>query len=159
MSADQITTINSRKYDGAIKRSWHCRLLKRNGSGLIFVGEFDSEIAHPDLGLIRRGTVSYEYYWLDRWYNIFRFHEPLGELRNYYCNINMPPTFSSGVLNYVDLDIDVLVWPDMRYTILDEDEFDENAVTFDYPWVIREKARSSLAELLSFIDAGMLPAA
>src|SRR5215210_5537237 len=90
MSAD-LWTINSRKYDQSIRRSWQCRLLQQSGRLFVFEGVFDLDVQHDDLGIIRRGSVSYEYYWLDRWYNVFRFHEPEGQLRNYYCNINTPP--------------------------------------------------------------------
>ena len=154
---DQRVTINSRKYDGSVRRNWHCRLLETNGTQLVFLGIFEAEVSHPDLGLIRRGTLSYEYYWTDRWYNIFRFHEPNGSLRNYYCNINMPPKFSGDVLDYVDLDIDVLVWPDLSYAVLDEDEFEENAKFFNYPQTVIDQAHRALAEVVDLITSGKLP--
>ena len=113
MPGQQIT-INSRKYDQSIRRTWTCELIERNDPLIVVVGEFDRDVEHPGLGSISRGTVSYEYYWLDRWYNIFRFHEPDGALRNYYCNVAMPPTLDNGVLDYVDLDIDIVVWPDNK---------------------------------------------
>ena len=74
-------TINSRKYDGRLHRSWQATLTEQSTSLLKFVGEFDQEIKHQHIGVIRRGTVSYEYYWLERWYNVFRFHEPVLRLR------------------------------------------------------------------------------
>src|SRR5207248_3333985 len=102
--SDQNITVNSRNFDGTLRRSWSARLIKQDGSLIEMIGEFETGVAHPDLGVIDRGTISYEYYWLDRWYNVFRFHEPHGEFRNYYCNINLPPTFENGILDYVDLD-------------------------------------------------------
>ena len=85
------------------------------------------------------GTHSIEYYWLDRWYNIFRFAEPTGELRSYYCNVNVPPTFDGQVLSYVDLDIDILVEPDLSYQILDLEDFEENAARFGYSEDVQAK--------------------
>ncbi len=128
-----------------------------DASLLLFVGEFDDDVNHPDLGLIRRGTVSYEYYWLDRWYNIFRFHEPEGGLRNYYCNINMPPILKAGVLDYVDLEIDVLVRTDYSYKVLDQDEYETNAAALNYPEHVRNKARKSLTELINLIETREFP--
>ena len=157
LKAAQQVTINSRKFDGTIRRSWNCELIEADADSLVFVGVFDIDVSHPDLGEISRGTISYEYYWLDRWYNIFCFHEPDGSFRNYYCNINMPPTFVGGVLNYIDLDIDVVVWPDMRYQILDRDEFEQNAAKFNYSEKIREMVEATLAELIAVIKRGDLP--
>ena len=153
----EIVTINSRKYDLSIRRSWNCRLIERADPLLMFVGEFEVDVSHPDLGFIRRGTRSYEYYWLDRWYNVFRFHEPDGEFRNYYCNINMPPIFVSGVLDYVDLEIDVLVLPDFSYEILDMEEFESNAKKFNYPADVILSAKNALDEILGLIDRREFP--
>ena len=125
---------------------------------LVFVGVFDEAVTHADLGVIAKGTISYEYYWLDRWYNIFRFHEPDGAFRNYYCNINMLPVFENGVLGYVDLDIDVLIWPDWSYQILDETEYKENALKFEYPESVMSNAANALAEIISMIENRSLPA-
>jgi len=154
---DQVT-INSHKYDGSIRRSWTCRLLEQDDESLVFVGKFDLDVSHPDLGEIERGTISYEYYWLGRWYNIFCFYEPDGTFRNYYCNINMPPVFEDGVLDYVDLDIDVVVWPDGTFRVLDEDEFDANAVKFNYSETVRQSAADALTNILEMISERKLPA-
>lgn len=154
---DETITVNSRKFDQSIRRTWKCRFLKRNGSLIECIGEFDEEVEHPQLGLIRRGTVSHEYYWLDRWYNVFRFQEPNDKLRNFYCNIAMPPTFENGVLDYVDLDIDVLVWKDFTVEILDREDFERNTVTFDYSDEMKSKVVESLAYLIQAIEAQRFP--
>ena len=98
---------------------------------MVLEARFEEEIEHPLLGTIAPQTVSIEYYWLDRWYNVFMFVQPTGELRNFYCNVNVPPVLQGNVLSYIDLDIDVLVAPDLSYTILDEEEFVANSVRYN----------------------------
>lgn len=118
---------------------------------------FDEEIKHELLGTISSGTISTEYYWLDRWYNVFRFSDSNQTLRNFYCNINQPPSFDGRVLSYIDLDIDVLVAPDFTYKILDVDDFEENAKRYAYPDEVQANARRALAELISLIEARAFP--
>lgn len=118
---------------------------------------FEEEINHDLLGTIALGTVSTEYYWLDRWYNVFRFSDPSGRLQNFYCNVNQPPEFDSSVLRYVDLDIDVLVAPDLTYKVLDLEDFEENAQRYAYPDEVRTNAHRALAELLALIEAKAFP--
>jgi protein associated with RNAse G/E len=154
---NQKATINSRKFNGKIHRSWKAELIDRSDSLLIFVGEFEEEVRHSKLGVIRPGTISYEYYWLDRWYNVFRFHEPGGALRNYYCNLNMPPSFENAVLDYIDLDIDVLVSGNFEYEILDREEFDENSIIYAYPVDLVKKTFDTLDELLEIIARRAFP--
>lgn len=121
------------------------------------MGVFDRDVEHSELGSICSGTISYEFYWLDRWYNVFRFHEPDGAFRNYYCNINLPPKFDGETLEYVDLDIDVLVWPDQRVEILDRDEFAENLATYGYPIDVITNVDAAVAELLAMIENREFP--
>ena len=145
------------KFDGREHRRWRARLSRVEASLLVLDATFDEEVNHPLLGHIARGTLSLEYYWLDRWYNIFRFSEPDGTLRNYYCNVNAPPTFDGRVLEFVDLDMDVLVAPDLSYRILDEDEFEEHARLYNYPLEVKRSARVALAELIGLILTRQFP--
>jgi protein associated with RNAse G/E len=121
------------------------------------IGEFEKEVVHTDLGVIDRGTVSYEYYWLDRWYNVFRFHQPHGQFRNYYCNINLPPTYENGILDYVDLDIDLLVDRQWRVKILDFDEFERNAGLFSIPDTVCRSAKLAVDKLITLIEKRNFP--
>lgn len=148
----KIITINSRKYDGTIDKTWTAKLISRKDNLLTFVGKFENEVRHPHLGVIGRGTISYEFYWLDGWFNVFRFHDSDGSLRNFYCNINTPPKFENNFLNYIDLDIDVLVWKNFSIEILDLDEFEENCKKFNYSAEVKIKAERSLKEIINLIE-------
>ena len=154
---DRALTVNSRKFDGTINRTWECRPIGIAESHLVLVGSFARDVEHPDLGRIAAGTLSYEFFWPDRWYNVFRFHEPDGSLRNFYYNISMPYSLDSDQLDYVDLDIDVIVWPDGTFRILDLEEFEQNKVAYDYPADIIANAEHTLDELMSAIRDGSQP--
>jgi protein associated with RNAse G/E len=150
-------TVNSRNYDRSIRRSWKCKLIDRNDPLLVFVGEFEEDVTHPELGLIQSGTISYEYFWLDRWYNVFRFQAPGGVFRNFYCNVTMPPTFTDGVIDYIDMDIDVVVWTDRSYKVLDLDDFEVSSAKFAFPDSIVSKSKKALDELIGMIAASEFP--
>ncbi len=145
------------KYDGTEHRRWEASLLHRADSLLVLDAKFETEVRHPLLGTIARGTASIEYYWLDRWYNVFRFLEPDGRLRNYYCNVNVPPVYDGSELSFVDLDMDILVAPDLSYKVLDEDEFAVNARRYNYPAEVRAGAHRALAELKLMIESRQFP--
>jgi protein associated with RNAse G/E len=149
--------VRSLKYDGRVHREWRARLVERAGSLVVVEGVFESEIRHPLLGTVARGTLSTEYYWTDRWYSVFRFREPTGELRNYYCNVNRPAEFDGRLLTFVDLDIDVLVAPDFSYRVLDEDEFETHAASYDYSTDVRERVPRARAELIELIETRRFP--
>jgi protein associated with RNAse G/E len=149
--------VRSLKYDGRVHREWRARLVERAGALVVVEGVFESEVRHPLLGTVAVGTLSTEYYWADRWYSVFRFREPGGELRNYYCNVNCPAEFDGQLLTFVDLDIDVLVAPDFSYSVLDEDEFEAHAARYAYPPEVREQVPRALAELIGMIEGRRFP--
>ncbi len=145
------------KYDGSEHRTWAAHVANQTDSLLVLDAVFDEEIEHNLIGTIACGTISTEYYWLDRWYNVFRFSDRSGTLNSFYCNVNMPPRFDGNVLQYVDLDIDVLVKPDFSYQVLDLEDFETNARAYDYPSDVRENARAGLAELVQLIETRSFP--
>jgi protein associated with RNAse G/E len=145
------------KYDGREHRRWPASIAETVGPLIILDAVFDEEIEHDLLGKVLSGTISTEYYWLDRWYNVFRFSSSDQVLQKFYCNINAPPQFDGRVLSYVDLDIDVLVEPDLTYRILDEDDFEENARRYGYPEEIRANARRALTEVIGLIESRAFP--
>ena len=150
-------TVRVLKYDGAEYRRWYARLARREGSLMVLDAEFEFDVQHHLLGDIQRGTRTIEYYWLDRWYNVFRFLKADGCTRLYYCNVNMPPKLENDVLTYIDLDIDILVQPDLSYQVLDLDEFAANAARYGYSGEIKRQADAAVAGLISLIEKREVP--
>ena len=157
MTAGTAVIVRSCKYDGREHRRWSAQLLSQEESLLVLDAYFPDEVKHELLGIIPSGTHSLEYYWLDRWYNVFRFGHPTGELRNYYCNVNLPPHFEDNVLSYVDLDLDILVAPDHSYQILDIEDFENHARLYDYSGDVRANAMRAVDELVELIEARQFP--
>jgi uncharacterized protein len=149
--------VRAYKYDGVLHREWDAELVRQEGALVVLDAKFPEEIVHDLLGTILSGTGSLEYYWLDRWYNIFRFAEPDGTLRNYYCNVNVPPNFDGETLSYVDLDLDILVDPDFSYRVLDVEDFERNAKHYGYTEEVQANARQALEDLVKMIQGRGFP--
>ena len=131
--------------------------MKQEGSLVVLDAYFPEEVCHDLLGTIASGTHSLEYYWLDRWYNVFRFAQPHGDLRNYYCNVNAPPVLKNETLSYIDLDLDILVAPDFSYQVLDMEDFEKNAKLYGYSDEVRNNARRAVDELVGMIQTREFP--
>lgn len=149
--------VRALKYDRRVHRRWTATLVEQTATLIVVRGVFDEPVQHALLGLVEAGTVSTEYYWTDRWYSVFKFVTPAGALRNYYCNIHLPPTFERQVLSFVDLDIDLLVAPNLTYQVLDEDEFETNRVLLGYPEEVVRRARHAVDELIALVNARRFP--
>ena len=149
--------VHSCKHDGRVSRSWPARVARREDSLIVLDAFFAEEVRHNLIGNIAAGTLSTEFFWTDRWYSVFRFQEPSGKLLKFYCNINTPPTLESGVLSFIDLDVDVLVHPDYSFQVLDEDEFEHHAELYQYPAAYRDNVQEALEELRSLIEHRRFP--
>ena len=150
-------TVRVLKHNGAEHRRWNATLSRREGDLIVLDAEFDVDVSHESLGEIKRTTKTVEYYWFNRWYNVFRFLKDDGSTRLWYCNINTPPELNGGTLTYIDLDIDILVQPDFSFQVLDEDEFETNAGLYGYSPEEKISARSAVDELIGMIEQHHFP--
>ncbi|MDX6385092.1 MAG: uncharacterized protein QOK48_2665 [Blastocatellia bacterium] len=157
MTNPEQITVRVLKYDGSESRCWQTSLSRHEGGLIVLDAQFEADVQHELLGEIGRGTRTIEYYWLDRWYNVFRFLKPNQETRLFYCNVNTPPVMSEGTLTYIDLDIDVLVQPDLSYQILDLEEFEENSARYEYPEPVKAMAHAAVDDLISLIEGRRFP--
>ena len=65
-----------------------------------------------------------EIFYSDRWYNLFQIHDREdGRLKGWYCNIGRPAVIQDGQVSYVDLALDLLVYPDGHQLVLDEEDY------------------------------------
>ena len=108
--------------------------------------------SHPTKNL---GYVSFEpgdrfieYYYTDRWYNIFDIASTQGVRKGWYCNIAEPAILFEDRIEQVDLLLDVWVSPGGKTLILDEDEFAADTMLTTRQ---RNGARQALQELLQMI--------
>ena len=157
METSREITIQAKKYDGRVRKTWTGGVLSESDDIVVLVARFEKAVQHNDLGVIEAGTVSFEHFWFDHWYNVFRFHRPDGTLLAHYVNIAMPAEIDGDVLSYIDLDIDVIRWADGRVEVLDRDDFEKNQIKYSYPADVIEAAERALLDVLSLIDKGGLP--
>lgn len=98
----------------------------------------------------REGDRFVETYYSDLWFNIFEIHDADDDhLKGWYCNITRPARFEQGHIYAEDLALDLLIYPDGRLRVLDEDEFEELELSESD----RANALSALEELKRWVEA------
>jgi len=97
-----------------------------------------------------KGDRFIETYYTDRWYNVFEIRARDDDhLRGWYCNITRPAVIDEWSVSYIDLALDLLVFPDGRQIVLDVEEFD----ALDLPEAQRLNAWAALKQLKSYFKA------
>jgi predicted RNA-binding protein associated with RNAse of E/G family len=121
-----MTTITILKLDHKGQETWRYqgKLLKRAPHQIVLEAFFERDDVTVDDMVLRPGDRFIETYFDDRWYNIFEVRDRADDqLKGWYCNICYPAEFHGRTVSYRDLALDLLVFPDGRQTVLDEDEF------------------------------------
>lgn len=95
-----------------------------------------------------------EWYYTDRWYNVFEIHGADGTLKGWYCNVAEPATIKENVIACRDLLLDLWVSPDGSMLVLDEDEF---AAAMELDAEVRAAALRALDELQRMVRASEQP--
>jgi len=120
------------------------RVLEQHADRIVLEAEFDREDTHRQGLVLRRGDRFVETYFTNRWYNVFAVYDrDENRLKAWYCNIGHPAEIGEGVVSYIDLALDLVVYPDGRQLVLDEDEFAALALPSDE----EQQARLALQEL------------
>jgi len=125
MTMDQVSVI---KLNPEHQETWRYNghILKQDGQQVLLEAFFNRKDL-PFHGIVlREGDRFIEAYFSDRWYNIFEIYDREDQrLKAWYCNVTLPAEIHENSIAYVDLALDLLVFPDGRQLVLDEDEFAE----------------------------------
>ncbi len=145
------------KRDAAGQEVWRYsgRLLHKDEHSLVLEARFDKEDVLFKGMLLGKGDRFVETYYTDRWFNIFEIHAREDDhLRGWYCNVSSPAVIAGETVAWNDLALDLLVFPDGRQFVLDEDEFFQLELSSEQ----RQRALNALAELQTYFKQQVLTA-
>ena len=125
--------VESRNYDTSVRGSWRgYQVDERDVKNAWEQGVYDADTEYMNeerpvcLWLPAGTTMNWangsrplrnnclQFYWPERWYMLSAFYHDRTLLRT-YANIIQPATITPGRVSYVDLDLSILVEPDMSY--------------------------------------------
>jgi uncharacterized protein len=139
-----IITVHKLNLKGEIVVTYQGELAEHLPDGV----RLDARWTRPPLPLgyttFAPGDRFVEWYYTDRWYNIFEIHATGDDrLKGWYCNVAEPARIEGETIACRDLFLDLWVAPDGATRILDEDEF----AAADLDSTTRDAALAALQEL------------
>lgn len=108
---------------GTAKVRYQGELLKRLVDGVVVQAAWTMAVKDLGYTVFEPGDRFVEYYYADRWFNIFDILSAQGTRKGWYCNVAAPAMISDEKIEQIDLLLDVWVYPNGETLILDEDEF------------------------------------
>jgi protein associated with RNAse G/E len=158
----RTVSLRSAKYDGSLNYQWPARVLWEGADGFIWHTPAGAPFVRPT-GV---HPVPYDWIgrvWYQRWYMVDASLLPAqvagaaGTLHHYYCNLGQPGQWQGTTYHFVDLDLDVLIYPDGSHKIVDEDEFAAHSVRFGYPAEVIAATRQAAVDVVALALAGETP--
>ncbi len=122
--------IHCYKHDGSIHRSWSKGFVLEQTSKHFIVINNRTQVTEADGRVWYTREPAICYFPTDAWYNVICMIRKTGVF--YYCNIASPTLYDGEALKYIDYDLDLKVFPDGRYRVLDQDEYKEHAKQMGY---------------------------
>jgi predicted RNA-binding protein associated with RNAse of E/G family len=134
------------KRDHRGKEVWRYkgRSLRTTKTGMLVEAPFNrSDLLFNGI-IIKQNDRFVELYLIDHWFNIYEIHDRETDIiKGWYCNVTRPPLIEPGQITYDDLALDLLVYPDGRQLVLDENEFEK----LDLSLEDQDNARKGLERL------------
>ena len=113
--------IHCYKHNGNLHRQWDEAVLLDVKDEYMVFGNNRTYVIESDGKVWRTKEPAIMFFFKDRWFNI------IGQLKEYgiyfYCNIATPFLIDDKVIKYIDSDLDLRVFPNGSFKILDRMEY------------------------------------
>lgn len=147
--------IQSYKHDGSLHRTWAKGLVIDADEKQYVVVTNKTWVIEADGRKWYTREPAICFFYTDRWYNVISMMRKNGVY--YYCNLASPSLYDGEAIKNIDYDLDVKVYPNGGYDILDQDEFEEHAMRMNYSADVIDVVEGSMDMLLKVIDAHQAP--
>ncbi len=144
------------KLDEAGNEVWRypAEVVARHGRFIQLEAFFNRDDMNLGYVTFHRGDRFVEYFYTDRYYNIFAIYQQNSQmLKGWYCNICRPSVITETAVRCEDLALDLWVSPTGHVTLLDEPEFAALPLSADE----RRQCWQAVAELKEMARNGRLP--
>ena len=113
--------IHCYKHNGKLHRQSDETVVLDINEDYIVLGNNKTSIVHSDGSVYKTKEPAILFFFKDKWYNI------IVQLKDYgiyfYCNIATPYIIDERVIKYIDYDLDLRVFPNGSFKILDRMEY------------------------------------
>jgi len=139
--------IHAYKHNGKIHRTWDEALLLEIHDNYLIFGNEKTKVTESDGRSWRTKEPAVLYFFYKNWYNIIGQYKKTGIF--YYCNISSPFIIEEDTIKYIDYDLDLRVFPDGSFKVLDRGEYKYHKSLMNYSETIDKILKSELTSLIN----------
>lgn len=139
-------TINCYKHNGKIDRVSDEAIVLEINDDSIIVANYKTKLIESDGRSHRTNEPAIIFFYKDNWFNI------IGQLKShglfYYCNIATPYIIDENIIKYIDYDLDLRVFPDGGFRVLDRNEYKYHKKIMKYSDDLDKVIKNELSVLI-----------
>ena len=138
--------IHGYKHDGKIHRSWDEAVLLEIHNDYLVFGNEKTKVVESDGRTWRTKEPAVLYFYFKKWFNVIGQNKSNGIY--YYCNMASPFIIEEKTIKYIDYDLDLRVFPNGSFKVLDRGEYKYHKKIMNYPNIIDKILKSELTNLI-----------
>lgn len=150
-----IIQIHCYKHDGTLHKVWDKSVVLENKKDCLIVANENVLVTNFDGKSWRTKECAILFFYKNRWFNIIAQFKKFGLY--YYCNICSPFVIDGNILKYIDYDLDLRVFNNGSFRVLDRDEYETNRRKMKYPFEIVKIISKELNNLINMKKKGVDP--
>lgn len=141
--------VESYKHDKSFHRAWDKTMVLHVSDSVLIGANDNVRVTESDGREWRTREPAICTFGRGQWFNTIAMIRDDGIY--YYCNIGSPFILKHDILSYIDYDLDVKVFPDMSYVVLDKEEFSEHSQLMKYPSEVNTQVNRGVEEVVSWL--------
>ena len=142
--------VQSYKHDGSLHRTWSKALVIDKFNDCLVAVTDHTWVVEADKRRWLTKEPAICFFYDDRWFNIISMVRKTGIY--YYCNLASPSLYDGEAIKNIDYDLDVKIFPDDSYMILDENEYNYHSEKMHYPKELKDIINKEMNSLLNMIE-------
>lgn len=151
LNIGQQVTIQSFKHNGSLHRTWSRGTLIEMTEKLWVVVTYKTLVVESNHRIWQTREPAICFFYPDEWFNVIAMIRRNGI--TFYCNIASPSLYDGEAIKNIDYDLDVKVFPNGYYEVLDRDEFDSHRQSMNYSQEIIDIANEQVNTLIEMIES------
>lgn len=151
----EVVYIQSYKHDGSLHRTWSSGTILDVDDEKFVLITYKTWVVEADGRRWFTREPAICFYYRKRWYNVIAMIRNKGVY--YYCNLASPSIYDGEAIKNIDYDLDVKVFPEGDYLLLDNDEFELHQRRMNYPQSIIDIVGDEIKRVLGTIKAYNAP--
>lgn len=150
LSKGMRTSIQSYKHNEMVHRVWKNTTIVECQGNMVVTAHKKTRVIEDNGRTWFTREPALCYFYDDLWFNVIVMLKKDGI--HYYCNIASPYLFDGEAIKYIDYDLDVKIFPDGTYKILDQNEFEYHKQIMNYPESIQKIIEEEMKHLINLIE-------